>query len=66
MTSPLPLVSQPSDKPQWRSVAYYNCRICKRIGADYVINVPEEGGGTPIPVYSGCYMTASNRKSSGD
>ena len=61
MTPPLPpLVPQPSDKLRWRSLAYYNCAICNRVGADYIINVPEEG--LPIPVCSTCYLRTLNNK----
>jgi hypothetical protein len=63
MTSPPPLLPQPSDKPEWRSIAYYNCGICNKTGADYIINVPEEGA-IPIPVCSVCYIRAINKKSS--
>jgi hypothetical protein len=55
-----PSLPQPSDKPKWRSVAYYNCRICNEVGADYIINVPEED--LPIPVCSSCYLHALNTK----
>ena len=35
---PLPaLARQPSDRPEWRCLAYYNCAICNRVGADYII-----------------------------
>jgi hypothetical protein len=56
----LPLVPHPLDKPQWRSVAYYNCGICNRVGADYIINVPEEEG-LPIPVCSSCYLSVHQK-----
>lgn len=55
MTPPLPpLVPHASDKPQWGSLAYYNCGICNRVGADYIINVPQKR--LPIPVCSSCYL----------
>ena len=53
-----PLARQPSDRPEWRCLAYYNCAICNRVGADYIINVPEEEEQQrhlPIPVCSSCY-----------
>ncbi|HEU0144517.1 MAG TPA: hypothetical protein VFQ47_07010 [Nitrososphaera sp.] len=61
MTPPLPpLVPQPSDKLRWRSQAYYNCVICNRVGADYIINVPEEEV-LPITVCSTCYLRTLNK-----
>jgi hypothetical protein len=51
---------QPSVKPEWRCLAYYNCAICNKVGADYIINVPEEA--LPIPVCSSCYFCTLNDK----
>jgi hypothetical protein len=48
-----PLARQPSERPEWRCLAYYNCAICNRVGADYIINVPEHH--LPIPVCGSCY-----------
>ena len=45
---------QPSVKPEWRCLAYYNCAICNKVEADYIINGPEEHR-LPIPVCSNCY-----------
>lgn len=45
---------QPSVKPEWRCLAYYNCAICNRVEAEYIINVPKEHH-LPIPVCSSCY-----------
>ena len=42
-----PQARQPSVKPEWRCLAYYNCTICNKVGADYIINVLEEA--LPIP-----------------
>jgi hypothetical protein len=64
MTPPSPLLPKPSDKPKWRSLAYYNCGICNNTGADYIINVPEGRNGIPIPVCSVCYIRAINKRSS--
>jgi hypothetical protein len=59
LQSPLPpMTRQPSEKLQWRSIAYYNCTACNRVGADYIINVPEEEHHLPIPVCSSCYHRA--------
>ena len=48
---------QPSVKPEWRCLAYYNCAICNRVEAHYIINVPEEA--LSIPVCSSCYFPTS-------
>ena len=53
-----PMARQPSEKLQWRSLAYYNCAACNRVGADYIINVPEEA--LPIPICSSCYFRTLN------
>jgi len=45
---------QPSVRPVWRCLAYYNCAICNRVEAEYIINVPKEHH-LPIPVCSSCY-----------
>ena len=45
---------QPSVRPVWRCLAYFICEICNSVGADYLINVPEEHH-LPIPVCSSCY-----------
>jgi len=52
-----PMTRQPSEKLQWRSLAYYNCAACNRVGADYIISVSEEEQlhHLPIPVCSSCY-----------
>ena len=55
-----PIARQPSEKLQWRSLAYYNCAACNRVGADYIINVPEEEHHLPIPVCSCCYHRTLN------
>jgi hypothetical protein len=55
-----PLARHPSDMREWRSLAYYNCAICNRVGADYIINVPEES--LPTPVCSSCYFRTLNNK----
>ena len=44
---------QPSVKPEWRCLAYYNCAICNKVEADYIINGPDEA--LPIPVCGSCY-----------
>ena len=53
-----PLARHPSDMREWRSLAYYNCAICNRVGADYIINVPEEP--LPIPICGSCYFRTLN------
>ena len=55
-----PQARQPSVKPVWRCLAYYNCAICNRVEADYIINVPEEA--LPIPVCSSCYRPTSDNE----
>ena len=45
---------QPSVRPVWRCLACYNCAICNRVEAEYMINVPKEHH-LPIPVCSSCY-----------
>ena len=57
-----PMARQPSEKLQWRSLAYYNCAACNRVGADYIINVPEEEHHLPIPVCSSCYQRTLNNE----
>jgi hypothetical protein len=59
-----PMARQPSEKLQWRSLAYYNCAACNRVGADYIINVPEEEQHhhLPIPVCSSCYHRTLNNE----
>ena len=49
-----PQARQPSVRPVWRCLAYYNCAICNRVEAEYIINVPKEHH-LPIPVCSSCY-----------
>ena len=61
ISPPLPsLARHPSDKPEWRSLVYYNCAVCNRVGADYIINVPEES--LPTPVCGSCYSRTLNNK----
>ena len=52
---------QPSVRPVWRCLAYYNCAICNRVEADYIINVPKEHH-LPIPVCSSCYHRTLNNE----
>ena len=52
---------QPSVKPEWRCLAYYNCAICNRVEAEYIINVPKEHN-LPIPVCSSCYHRTSDNE----
>ena len=55
-----PQARQPSVKPEWRCLAYYNCAICNKVEANYIINGPEEA--LPIPVCSSCYFPTLNDK----
>ena len=37
-----PLAGRASEKLEWRSIAYYNCAVCNRVGADYIVNMSEK------------------------
>ncbi len=58
-----PLAGRASEKLEWRSVAYYNCAVCNRVGADYIVNVPqkEEEKNVLTPLCSTCYCRILNR-----
>ncbi len=60
-----PLAGRASEKLEWRSVAYYNCAVCNRVGADYIVNVQEEEEEEekilPTPVCSTCYYRVLNK-----
>jgi hypothetical protein len=59
-----PLAGRASEKLEWRSLAYYNCAVCNRVGAGYIINIPpeEEEENLPSPVCGTCYYRMLNNK----
>jgi hypothetical protein len=57
-----PLAGRAAEKLEWRSVAYYNCAVCNRVGADYIVNVSEdEEKILSTPVCSICYYRVLNK-----
>ncbi len=60
-----PLAGRASEKLEWRSVAYYNCAVCNRVGAEYIVSMSEEkeaeGKDLPTPVCSTCYYRILNK-----
>jgi len=58
-----PLAHHASQKLEWRSLAYYNCASCNRVGADYIINKkPREQKTLPTPICSSCYYRMLNSR----
>ena len=60
-----PLARHASQKPEWRSLAYYNCAICNRVGADYIVNKSENERTLPTAVCGACYSRIMNNPTEG-
>lgn len=58
-----PLAGRASEKLEWRSIAYYNCAVCNRVGADYIVNMleKEDEKNLPTTVCSTCYCRMLNK-----